>query len=540
VLAISRSCWIKSIGSFIYFGASTAGFAWIVWTYGCLNLVSASIVGLLVLYFIAALFSVFVLLPTTRSNCAGGNFDARTHKLIRLCALILPVPALAYCAYFQYCLLSYDTSEAAEYRLIRLAHFERSLFRKSVIYSYFPDTDTPADFYENYMKMVESQIGHNWHPHGGCFSRSSTVTFEIVRDGTIRNLRLEKSSGSRELDTLGLMAVNAAVPFKIIPAGKPDSLPVQFAFDYRITESQSTSFDDAKFESYLANLVRKIEHRWRPPEEKREILVSVTFDVSSNGSFSNLQISERSNIAQFDRSVLEAMEQAAPFGPFPSAISAKSKFIMLDFDYECWPSPRPRLRGWTGSAKRNPSYELGYGSITFLGCTDYEPGPISAEDTPPPPTLEGYASTPEEEKLYLERMHVLERKFGKHLSAVVVGGQCVAPIEIDPGLIEMYGVKRHKRGKDRTILTGVIVGCSQDSLFVRRSQDKPYRSIKVYVELDSKKEGIIRRDFSLGESTVSIKYGPNTQEAAPYTHFEWLVPRDLDLHQLQFTVLDGR
>jgi tetratricopeptide (TPR) repeat protein len=240
VLIITSYRLIHSISNFIYFGAAAAGLTWIAWTYGRLNPVFVSIVGLAALYLLAALFSIFVLMPVARADFASANFSSTTHKLIRLCALLLPVPVLAYCSYFQYCLSSYDGSEAANSRLERLAHLERSLFLDSVVYDFCPYDDRLC--YSLSSEDYTPYFQHLLHNVALCLqfpkvSRELFVSakFALSSDGSVSNLRISKKSADNILDRYLLDAVRRAVPFRSFPKDTTEKCKqVELSFSYQL------------------------------------------------------------------------------------------------------------------------------------------------------------------------------------------------------------------------------------------------------------------------------------------------------------------
>jgi protein TonB len=57
------------------------------------------------------------------------------------------------------------------------------------------------------------------------------VSFEILRDGSVRNIRIESPSGVRSMDRSALRAVTDAAPLPALPAGLgSDTLPARFEF----------------------------------------------------------------------------------------------------------------------------------------------------------------------------------------------------------------------------------------------------------------------------------------------------------------------
>jgi len=91
--------------------------------------------------------------------------------------------------------------------------------------------------YAYYVDMLRNRISSSWYGslvtpglRGRFLCR---VGFRLDRDGGIRDLRLEKPSGSESLDLSALRAVENAAPFAALPDDFPDDyLIVHFEFEW--------------------------------------------------------------------------------------------------------------------------------------------------------------------------------------------------------------------------------------------------------------------------------------------------------------------
>jgi protein TonB len=89
--------------------------------------------------------------------------------------------------------------------------------------------------YAYYVQIVSRTVAQNWitqeaDPRASQGKRA-TVIFDINRDGTPVNIRLETSSGSPSLDSSALHAIQRVDGFGPLPAG--DHITVSYTFDYR-------------------------------------------------------------------------------------------------------------------------------------------------------------------------------------------------------------------------------------------------------------------------------------------------------------------
>jgi periplasmic protein TonB len=92
--------------------------------------------------------------------------------------------------------------------------------------------------FASYVTAVQQRISREWlqssvDPNLTWAPRVS-VTFDILRDGTVTNVQLIQSSNNRSLDTSAVRAVQSASPLLPLPAAYSGSrVSVEFYFDYR-------------------------------------------------------------------------------------------------------------------------------------------------------------------------------------------------------------------------------------------------------------------------------------------------------------------
>ena len=85
---------------------------------------------------------------------------------------------------------------------------------------------------DDYMKDMELEIKSNWVPPQNSFKNKTIVNFTILRDGTIQNPKISKSSGDKEFDRTAILALSATG--KVTPLPKnflSDSIDIDFTFE---------------------------------------------------------------------------------------------------------------------------------------------------------------------------------------------------------------------------------------------------------------------------------------------------------------------
>lgn len=98
----------------------------------------------------------------------------------------------------------------------------------------------PEPYFGAYMAQLQRRIKQNWFPAREERSKRVKVIFTIHENGTMSNLRLERSSGSSIADQAALKAVRNSAPFAHLPKYSPPSVDVSFTFDYNVFHGGGT------------------------------------------------------------------------------------------------------------------------------------------------------------------------------------------------------------------------------------------------------------------------------------------------------------
>lgn len=93
--------------------------------------------------------------------------------------------------------------------------------------------------YPEYLRNLVTQIYRRWNRPAGNAALEAEVTFVILRDGTVKDIKLLRTSRSYSFDEEAQGAIEAAAlakAFGPLPAGYPaDYLPISFLFTPRQT-----------------------------------------------------------------------------------------------------------------------------------------------------------------------------------------------------------------------------------------------------------------------------------------------------------------
>ncbi len=86
--------------------------------------------------------------------------------------------------------------------------------------------------------------------------------------------------------------------------------------------AQVSAVGKFRFNAYLMYVQSKIESKWQPPSQKKDVTVTVAFTIFQNGTISEVVVSESAGSTVVDNLAMNAVNQAAPFSSLPPAFSA--------------------------------------------------------------------------------------------------------------------------------------------------------------------------------------------------------------------------
>lgn len=86
-----------------------------------------------------------------------------------------------------------------------------------------------------YMAHLQRLIKRHWFPPSDTASKKIVVCFKVSLDGTMSDLHLVRGCGIQRADNAALRAVqDASASFAHLPQGSPESVDIEFTFDYNV------------------------------------------------------------------------------------------------------------------------------------------------------------------------------------------------------------------------------------------------------------------------------------------------------------------
>lgn len=106
-----------------------------------------------------------------------------------------------------------------------------------------PDVDSaagPVSFdatraeFGPYMADLQRRIRKHWFPPQNYESRRVVVCFTVAKNGEMTDLQMVNGSGHPPADAAALNAIRNASPLKELPSHAPESVDIEFTFDYTV------------------------------------------------------------------------------------------------------------------------------------------------------------------------------------------------------------------------------------------------------------------------------------------------------------------
>ena len=109
--------------------------------------------------------------------------------------------------------------------------------------------------------------------------------------------------------------------------------PEALSFQSVLNPEQITALKDFDLQGYGKKVQEQTRPHWRPdPYSPEEYTTVLTFNILPNGQVTELQVSQSSGSAEFDRIALNAIKNATPFAPLPADFPLESLPFQFSFN----------------------------------------------------------------------------------------------------------------------------------------------------------------------------------------------------------------
>lgn len=97
-----------------------------------------------------------------------------------------------------------------------------------------------------------------------------------------------------------------------------------------------TNQEDFPFQWYLSFIQGKISSCWHQPQMviAKQYISMISFTILKDGSVRNIKVKRSSGITNFDKSAIQAVEQAQPLPPLPPSYKHEQLVVNVEFRLE--------------------------------------------------------------------------------------------------------------------------------------------------------------------------------------------------------------
>ncbi len=211
----------------VYFGTAAACAAWCVNVYGLSTATSYVATATACIYGFLTAASLLTLRPKKSANTVT-ELKPWVKLLLRATFLAVPLAYFSYVASF-YLVQNTYCAPGGVARFDAFAALENKLFQKAIC-----DPNIPADVDKRLREYLANSFTswafRQWHAADANYNYKVVCQFNLLKDGTIEQLSICKSSGSKRLDEAALAAFDSiASP---LPAGSPDFSRIEYTLSF--------------------------------------------------------------------------------------------------------------------------------------------------------------------------------------------------------------------------------------------------------------------------------------------------------------------
>lgn len=171
--------------------------------------------------------------------------------------------------------------------------------------------------YAPYMKKVSEKLAALWSPPEKTSASKVTITFTVLKNGTVSASSVKEPSGDPAVDKLALELIKKAQPFAPLPANMP-SLTINFGLPLK----HGVTADGVDMNSYYDDIWKRIQKTWWVPKRLLYCQAKVKLTINQDGSLADATLAQSSGDSNADKLALIGVRRAAPYLPLPEGIKA--------------------------------------------------------------------------------------------------------------------------------------------------------------------------------------------------------------------------
>ena len=224
-------------------------------------------------------------------------------------------------------------------------------FDYNVFYGYKTNIQKDInDLFIPYIQDLKMKIHSNWNPPQVDESKSVKILFTIMKDGTVKDIKVIKSSGDIVADNKAIEAVKNSSPFQSLPE-KYDKDSVDILFDFEHDAFSATKNDSKiskaiaitdetlgfNFPEYNKDMQTRIYRNFYVPEKfsakNKKLNSIIEFKVLRDGTIQKINVKASSGNQEFDNYCIDAINKSSPLPPLPEEYERNYVFIQYNFKF---------------------------------------------------------------------------------------------------------------------------------------------------------------------------------------------------------------
>ncbi|MBU6451245.1 MAG: energy transducer TonB [Cyanobacteria bacterium REEB67] len=210
------------------------------------------------------------------------------------------------------------------------------------------------------MRDVQQKISRCWYAPVKDSGSLVKCAFTITADGKVKNIyvikselgqspqfqRLQKERSANQVmaEEAAVKAIEDSAPFSPLPEWYPDEISIEFTFtsnfrprllskDAPWTKREKIRLASNPIPPYLIAYTESVKARilqtWRTKASTKDVSEKISFDIEKNGQVKNISLDVVTGDNGADRSVIEAVEAAAPFNPLPAEAGTAYRITLV-------------------------------------------------------------------------------------------------------------------------------------------------------------------------------------------------------------------
>lgn len=190
---------------------------------------------------------------------------------------------------------------------------------------------TPSVDFSTYLTDLQNKINSNWNPRSLKKHRNATILVSVDKDGTVENIKIQKSSNKKKFDNEITDSVMKSFPLEPLPLGLQSKCKnIQIDLIYEKTDDKNNPKTEViahvknqdGYEKYIKQVDTILAEKLKDKKYfcKKDIVMEINIDKNGKLTYIKLKnpsIKDKFIRKEFNRKTLLLLEQTS-FPPIPN------------------------------------------------------------------------------------------------------------------------------------------------------------------------------------------------------------------------------